>query len=115
GIVAGPALAAASAGVLMLALLPFAAIFAGRRDFPSTSAIAWSGFGALALSSLLFVFVLAADVLFLRSWFDARLVTGAVLGCVLPLIAVGGWRARRPAVVRVTVPIRNLARDLHGF
>ena len=55
--------------MLLLALLPFAAVFGGRRRGLSalmTGGLAWVGFTALALSSLLLVLSVAADVLLLN-------------------------------------------------
>ena len=104
--------------MLLLALLPFAAIFGGRRRGMSalmTGGLAWVGFTALALSSLLLVLSVAADVLFLRVFLDVRAVTLLVLGMASVLVAVGAWGAHRPRVRTVTVPIADLDPALDGF
>src|SRR3989449_805285 len=51
------------AAILLLALAPFGAFFAGRTErVPAKPALEWAGFTAMGLSSLLIVFVLAGDV-----------------------------------------------------
>src|SRR5207247_5329878 len=56
------------AAILLLALAPFGALFAGRVErVPATPALEWAGFTAMVLSSLLSVFVLAGDVLHVRA------------------------------------------------
>jgi uncharacterized protein len=105
-------------GVLtLLALAPFGALLAMRaRALPLASVVHWIGFTAFGLSSLLIVLVLAADLLVVRMWgFDGRLVSAGILGGAVLLTALGAWQARRPRVVRVTVPIAGLPEDLEGF
>src|SRR5438876_594399 len=104
------------AGVLLLALAPFAALFAGRmQGVPFRAALEWTGFLAMGLSSLLIVFTLAADVLHAGSWVAPRVLSVSVLGGAVALTVAGTWRARWPGIVRVDVPIANLPRDLEGF
>jgi predicted MPP superfamily phosphohydrolase len=104
------------AGVLLLALAPFAALFAGRMQrVPFRTALEWTGFLAMGLSSLLIVFTLAADVLHAGSWVAPRVLSVFVLGGAVVLTVAGAWRARWPGIVRVDVPIANLPRDLEGF
>lgn len=113
---AGPLLLAW--GILaLLALAPFGVLFALRaRELPLATAVHWVSFTAVGLSSLLIVLVLAADLLVVRMWgLDARLVSAGILGGALLLTALGTWGARHPRVVRVTVPIAGLPRDLEGF
>lgn len=98
------------AGVALLAWLPFAGFAVGRRGpFPGKRVLEWSGYVAMGLSSLLIVSFAAADLLRLR---DAG---PAILGGAVLLTAVGLVQARRPRVVRVTVPIRDLPADLAGL
>jgi len=104
--------------MLLLALLPFAAVFGGRRRGMSalmTGGLAWGGFTALALSSLLLVLSVAADVLFLRVFLEVHVVTLLVLAMASVLVAVGAWGAHRPRVRTVTVPIADLTPSLDGF
>ncbi|MGH7546103.1 MAG: metallophosphoesterase, partial [Gemmatimonadota bacterium] len=70
---------------------------------------------AMGLSSLLIVFVLVGDVLGARVWADAGLFSTGVVGGALAILVLGSWRARRPVVVRVLVPIAGLPADLEGF
>ena len=103
------------AGVLLFALAPSAALFAGRMGVPFRAALEWTGFMAMGLSSLLIVFTLAADVLHAGSWVAPRVLSVFVLGGAVALTVAGTWRARWPGIVRVDVPIANLPRDLEGF
>ena len=92
-------------------------LFAMRAErLPLPAAVHWIGFTGIGLSSLLIVLVLAADLLVVRSWgLDARTVSAGILGGAVLLTALGTWGARRPRVVRVTVPIAGLPEDLEGF
>jgi len=113
------ALGLAWGALLLLALAPFGAVFAFRRErgggAPAT-ALEWVGFTALGLSSILIVLVLAADVLAVRVWgVDGRLLSVGILTGALTLTAAGALLARRPRVVHVTVPIAGLPADLDGF
>jgi predicted MPP superfamily phosphohydrolase len=109
--------AAGWAAIVLLALAPFTVFFAGRaRRRPLTAVLEWAGFSALGLSSLLIAFVLAADALHLRAWVGAGVFSAAIVTSALTVLAVGIWRARRPARVRtVRVPIAHLPGDLEGF
>jgi uncharacterized protein len=113
---AGP-LALAWGVLALLALAPFGVLFAMRAErLPLPAAVHWIGFTGIGLSSLLIVLVLAADLLVVRSWgLDARTVSAGILGGAVLLTALGTWGARRPRVVRVTVPIAGLPEDLEGF
>ena len=95
--------------VLTLAWLPFAGFVAGRTTLAGKRVLEWAGYVAMGLSSLLIVCFAAADLLHLRNQ-SAAIVGGAVL-----LTVVGLVQARRPRVVRVTVPIRDLPPDLAGL
>jgi len=104
------------AAILLLALAPFGALFAGRVErVPAKPVLEWAGFTAMGLSSLLIVFVVAGDVLHVRAWVGAGLFSAGVVGGAVAVLVAGSWRARRPAVVRVEVPIQNLPADLDGF
>ena len=103
------------AGVLLLAWLPLASLITARRGTgavgggPLRGTLDWVGFTALGLSSLLIVFFGVADVLRLP-------VSGVtVLACAALVTAGGAVQAGRPRVVRVSVPIVDLPRDLEGF
>jgi hypothetical protein len=102
--------------VLALALAPFAAFVASRAERGSgRPVLAWAGFTAMGLSSLLVVFVLAADLLQARTWLGAGALSTAVVGGAVVVLIAGAWRAQRPVVVRVAVPIANLPAALEGF
>jgi uncharacterized protein len=101
--------AAGIPGALALAWLPFIGFLAGRRRLRGKRALEWAGYVAMGVSSLLLVAVAFTAILPVR-------VTGtSVLGGVLGLTALGLVLARRPRVVRVTVPIRDLPADLVGL
>jgi len=108
------------AGILLLALGPVAALWAGRAtalvDSAAKPILEAAGFTAMGLSSLLIVFALAGDVLHLRAWIGAGGFSAAVVGGAVLVLAIGLWLARRPAAVRVVdVPITGLPFDLEGF
>ena len=102
--------------VLLLALAPFTAFFARRMSsVPARRVLERVGFGAMGLSSLLIVLVLAGDLTHLRAWLGAApFSAGAVSGSLL-LLVIGAWHARRPSLVRIDVPIDQLPADLEGF
>ena len=99
----------AAAATLILAWLPLAAFVAGRSTWRGRRALEWAGYVAMGLSSMLIVFFALADVLHIHD------VGAAILGGSLGLTLVGMLQARRPRVVHVTVPIRDLPGDLQGF
>lgn len=102
--------------LVLIALAPFAAFFAGRAGpVPAKPALEWTGFTAMGLSSLLIVFVLVGDLLHLRTWLGAGLFSAGVVSGALLVLVLGAWRAGRPAVVRLDVPIDHLPADLEGF
>ncbi len=123
GPVPAPWSALAWTGLILLALGPVVALWAGRsgRGRPAEQlrakrVLVVAGFTAMGLSSLLIVFALAGDALRLRSWIGVVGFNVAVLGGALAVLAIGIWRARRPAAVRVVdVPITDLPPDLEGF
>lgn len=95
---------------LLLGWLPFIGFAAGRRRlFPGRRALEWAGYVAMGLSSLLIVSFAVADLLHFRN------ASPVVVGGALLLTVVGLVQARRPRVVRVTVPIRDLPADLAGL
>jgi uncharacterized protein len=102
--------------VVLLAVAPLAA-FAGLRSrrAGATAGLEWVGFTGVGLSSLLIVFVLAGDMLDLRAWLGPGGFAAAVVGGALAVLIAGAWRARRPGVVRVQVPIERLPADLEGL
>jgi len=105
------------AGIAVLAILPVAAMVVGRRGRPGhlKDVLEWTGFTTIGLSTMLLVLALAAGILHVRAWLDPRWVTPGILFLAGAATVVGGWRARRPGVVRVEVPIENLPADLDGF
>ncbi|HEX9282887.1 MAG TPA: metallophosphoesterase [Gemmatimonadales bacterium] len=104
------------AGILLLVLAPFVAFFAMRtQGLPGRRVLEAVGFMLVGLSSLLIVFVLAADLLHLRAWVGAGTFSAGVVGGALAVLALGVRRAAWPVVVRVNVPIAGLPRDLEGF
>lgn len=94
---------------VILAGLPLVAFMAGRSGVRGKRALEWTGYVAMGLSSMLIVFYAVADLLRIHN------VGTAILGMALGLTLVGMLQARRPRVVRVTVPIRDLPGDLQGF
>ena len=99
------------AGVLLLALAPFAALFAGRmQGVPFRAALEWTGFLAMGLSSLLIVFTLAADVLHAGSWVAPRVLSVSVLGGAVALTVAGTWRARERRVGPARAPAEERVR-----
>ena len=102
--------------IALLALAPFAAFLAARSPrVPLRGALERAGFTAMGLSSLLIVFVLAGDLLHVRAWVGAGMFAAGVVGGALGVLLLGSWRARRPGVVSVEVPIAGLPKDLQGF
>src|SRR5690242_13393635 len=99
----------AAAATLLLAWLPLVAFVAGRSGVRGKRALEWAGYVAMGLSSMLIVFYSIAYVLHIHN------LSSAILGMALGLTLVGMLQARRPRVVHVTVPIRNLPGDLVGF
>jgi predicted MPP superfamily phosphohydrolase len=69
----------------------------------------------MGLSTLLFIYLLAADILLLRTWVDPFWVTAGVLAIAGVSTAGGLLQARRPSVVKVEVPIAHLHGDLERF
>src|SRR5690348_3983619 len=105
------------AGILLLALGPVAAFWAGRAArVPARRTVEAVGFTAMGLSSLLIVFALVGDVLHARAWLGPDGFRLGVVGSALAVLVAGAWRARRPAAVRVVdVPITGLPADLEGL
>lgn len=98
------------AAVLLVAWLPFMAFVAGRgAAWHGRRLLEWAGYVAMGLSSMLIVFFAAADLLQVHN------VSGAIVVGSLALTALGILQARRPRVVRVSVPIYDLPPDLEGF
>lgn len=96
--------------VLLVAWLPLVAMFTGRRR--SIRSLEWAGYTTMGMSSLLIVSFFVTDLLRLPT--TARVVSAVVGGAAL-LTLVGIVLARRPRIVRVTVPIADLPSDLAGF
>ena len=105
------------AGILLLVLAPFVALFAGRTErLPAKRGLEVAGFTAMGLSSLLIVFALTGDALHVRAWLGVGGFQLAVVGSAMAVLLIGLVRARRPARVRVVdVPITGLPSDLEGF
>ena len=102
--------------IVLLVLAPFAALFAGRTQRGRlTSALEWAGFSAMGLSSLLIVFVLAGDALHVRAWLGPSAFSIGSVGSAVAVVVAGMWRARRPGVRTVDVPIAGLPGDLEGL
>src|SRR6266702_2837822 len=67
--------------VVVLALAPFAVFFAGRaRRVPGNPVLEQAGFIAMGLSSLLIVFVLAADLVHARGWLNPGALSAGIVG-----------------------------------
>ena len=104
------------AAVLLVAWLPLVALATARRGTengrergPVMRLLDWAAYTTMGLSSLLIVSFLVTDLL--RLPVTARVVLVVVSGAAL-LTLVGIVLARRPRVVRVTVPIADLPTDL---
>jgi hypothetical protein len=117
GFTSGTARVLGWAAVLLVAWLPLLALVLGRRPrLPGKRALEWAGYVAMGLSSMLIVFFLISDILRLPAWgFGVeRVGLTILLGAVL-FTVIGVIQARRPRVVRVSVPIADLPADLAGF
>jgi uncharacterized protein len=98
------------AAVVLIAWLPLVAMFTGRRR--SIRSLEWAAYTAMGLSSLLIVSFFVIDLFRLDD--TAQLVL-TVLSAAAVFTLLGIVLARRPRVVRVTVPIADLPSDLAGF
>ncbi len=104
------------AAMAVIMALPIGAMMAGRvRGLPAPALFSWAGFIAMGAGSLLLVFVLAGDVLHLRSLLGVPVFAAGIVGLTAVLLAAGAWRAARPRVVSVDVPIADLPEALQGF
>ena len=109
--------AVAWAGVVLLAWLPLVAMFTARRERVQASGLMtrvldWAAYIAMGLSSLLIVSFFVVDLLRVP---DSAHVVWTVVGAAALVTVLGIVLARRPRVVRVTVPIADLPSDLAGF
>jgi uncharacterized protein len=99
-----------------LAFAPYAALATMRVQRAWSWAVQWIGFTAVGLSSLLIVLVAITDLFRVRSWgVGTGTVSLGVVAAAVALTALGMWRAQRPRVVVVSVPIAGLPADLQGF
>jgi len=105
--------------VVLVSWLPLVALATARRETDGSHdqgslirLLDWAAYTAMGLSSLLIVAFFVTDLLRLPA--SARVVLVVVSGAAL-LTLVGIVLARRPRVVRVTVPIADLPSDLAGF
>ena len=117
GLTSGTARVLGWATVLLVAWLPLLALVLGRRPrLPGKRVLEWAGYVAMGLSSMLIVFFLISDILRLPAWgFGVeRVGLTILLGAVL-FTVIGVIQARRPRVVRVSVPIADLPADLAGL
>ena len=117
--IAGLGRGLAWAAVLIVGWLPLVALFSARREPDPRCApgrlrrvLDWAAYTAMGLSSLLIVSFIVTDLL--RVHTTARIALAVVSGAAL-LTVFGMLLARRPRIVRVTVPIANLPGDLAGF
>jgi uncharacterized protein len=107
------------AGVVLVAWMPLVALATARRQSEAgrergflMRLLDWAAYTAMGLSSLLIVSFIATDLLRLPA--TATVVLSVVSAAVF-LTFVGMVLARRPKIVRVTVPIADLPSDLAGF
>lgn len=95
---------------------PFGVMVSGRfKHFPDVPLLSWIGFLSMGAALLLLVLVLAGDVLQLRGWLGVQDFAALIVGVTAVLFGAGLFRAARPSVVRVEVPITDLPADLEGF
>jgi predicted MPP superfamily phosphohydrolase len=132
---------AAWAAMIVLGALPLLALpTRWLGEGPALDALHWAGFTVGGFSSVLFVFVLAVDLVRLAVWLLRRarrwwtpdagppslgvrrtrllgqLLSVGLVGGATVLTAVGLIEALRPPrVVKVDVPIEGLPAALHGF
>ena len=125
----------------LLSAIPLAGFFAGRvaESFPLKDSLQTAGYLVMGLFSLLFVLVLATDVVRVAVWLIGlaalsvpwwndtvfanpatlplvnRTLHFAVAGGTLVMAVVGFFQARCPGVKKVTIPIENLPLDLAGM
>lgn len=116
---AGVARALAWVGVLIVAWLPLLALFSARRERDPRCPpgalermIDWAAYTAMGLSSLLIISFVVTDLFHVHT---TRRVALALVSGVALLTLLGIVLARRPRIVRVTVPIADLPSDLAGF
>lgn len=116
---AGLPLVLAWTAIVFAAWLPLVALFAARRVTEEgrnrgglMRVLDWAAYTSMGLSSLLIVSFIATDLLRLPA--TATVVLSVVSAAVF-LTLVGMVLARRPKIVRVTVPIADLPSDLTGF
>ncbi|HLZ45632.1 MAG TPA: hypothetical protein VKQ05_08130, partial [Gemmatimonadales bacterium] len=116
---AGAARVVAWIGLVLAAWLPLVALFTARRQRTEghtpgffLRALDWAAYTVMGLSSLLIVSFIVVDLLRVPS--TAQVVIAVVSGAAF-LTLLGVVLARRPRVVRVTVPIADLPHDLAGF
>src|SRR5437868_11576483 len=87
--------------VLLLALGPFVAFWAGRAEqaqrLAAKRSLEVAGFTATGRSSLLIVFVLVGDVLPARAWLGPGGLSSGVVGGGLAVWLAAGWWSRRTA------------------
>jgi predicted MPP superfamily phosphohydrolase len=116
GFGASPLFFPAWAAMALMMVAPVGAMMAGRvQRLPVPALLSWAGFIAMGAGSMMLVFVLVADLLHLRSLLGVPVFAAGIVGLTAVLLAFGAWRAARPSVVSVSVPIANLHADLEGF
>lgn len=116
---------AAWSGAFLFFLLQLMCPFISRRFFPAlpkSPVLGWASYGAFGLMSLLVVYGLATDIVsvLLKSFAGpdgvdtAIVLILAVLTAITVVIGVGQAHFG-PAVVRVSVPLKNLPKGFDGF
>ncbi len=104
-------------------LIPASVRTREMRPGRGRDAIAWLGLLALGFFSTLFIVTLLRDLLLLLLFLvDPARASSLIVPSALTVLAVaicssviGLWIARRPRLVEVTVPLRDLPRELEGF
>ncbi len=80
----------------------------------------WTGYASMSLFSILLVLVLTSDVLrlslrIMQATISATTMSFAILLGAVVLTFIGLMQARRPRIVKLSMPVKNLPADLEGY
>jgi predicted MPP superfamily phosphohydrolase len=133
-----PYKALAWTGLILMFMIPFSTFILIRFAEKASDALSWIGYISLGVISFLFVGIFIRDILYLFGFIVQKIYTLvfsspeivdtskrefllqstnlAVLGIAGTLTAYGVYEARRkPAIVNLDIPIKNLPADFNGF